>query len=164
MDVAGALKLDLGQAQQDSPSYRANLQFCDDQVEEFGKWLEGISKFLKLRLEDMRRDERSLPEFSSKLSASIQLKLLDESKTIPTLKTFAEMLVNLGNFKSTLLTQTSACLLDPVENYLKDDLRTLRDSRKAYEKMAEKYENALNKFGNSQRSKEANALKEVSLG
>ncbi|RKP18079.1 PH-domain-containing protein, partial [Rozella allomycis CSF55] len=149
-EIVASTSLSVDDPMYDSPVYRASVQKIEDEVDEIVKWLESIAKTLKSKCDDEK--SRGYGNFGGDI---------DGSKTVPTIKTISQLFGTLTQFKKRLATSLEEQLYNPLAEFIKNDIKELRESRKTFERAQEKYENALLRFSTLSKLKEASALKEI---
>ncbi|KAF9358483.1 SNF1-interacting protein [Mortierella sp. AD094] len=80
--------------------------------------------------------------------------------TIPAMKFATDAIRRTLALKSKYITELIEKVVKPLEDFLKNDLKDFKDSKKAFDKALEKYESTLAKYNGQSRQKEPSALRE----
>ena len=62
-EISGSLNVDLAQAETDSPSYRANIQYCEDQFEVLHKWTDQSLKLQQVNISEWKSMNQLISSF-----------------------------------------------------------------------------------------------------
>lgn len=80
--------------------------------------------------------------------------------TIPAMKLSSDALRTTLALKSKYITEVGDKVVKPLEDFLKNDLKDFKESKKTFDKTLEKYESTLAKYNGQNRQKEPSALRE----
>ncbi len=139
----------------DSPQFRSILDEFIDQVDEAGKWVEGLSKSLKCYQSEMTSLNDATGQVVNKLNTSIDL--LGDVGNVG--KFMRDTLANMVSKRSNHLDQILTDVVQPLQKILMD-IRTYKDEKRGFSKLQEKYDYIVGKFASLPRSKEASAVRE----
>ncbi|KAJ3307697.1 SNF1-interacting protein, partial [Blyttiomyces sp. JEL0837] len=154
--LQGSLDMSLDMAARDSPYLRANLNHFEDDVEELARWMDGVVKAMKNYFEELGRFNDITLAMVSKLRTHRKISLIDAT----VVNTFADAFQTVCTFKAKLAEDMHEHLIAPVQKYLREDLKDIREMRKSHEKATERYDAAVTKFAALPKNKEPSALQE----
>ena len=77
------------------------------------------------------------------------------------IRTFADALQCVHSFKAKMADDIQEYLLVPLQQFVKEDIREIREQRRIFERTADRYENALAKYASLSRVKDVSSLREV---
>ncbi|KAJ3193988.1 hypothetical protein HK101_003697 [Irineochytrium annulatum] len=147
----------LDMATKDTPHFRAAIQEFESDVETLMKWLENLAKGCRDYLNELSRANDVTSALVSRMKpARKKMSLLDY--TVVT--TFADALSSECLNKTKLMETLTQDLLVPMQKYIREDVREMKDYRKIHDKVVERYDTALLKYASLPRTKEASALRE----
>lgn len=149
----------------DSPRFRAHLQLCEDQVDEFARWIESLSRSLRTFLDDFARMNESMGRLEPILEAAKDLAILDASPSLPdaqsSLASLPLLLHTLREVNDRLLVHLGQRVLMPLGQACQAQVSVQREGRRSWEKALDRYEAAVNRYGSLNKSREqADLLKE----
>ncbi|KAL1915092.1 uncharacterized protein VTP21DRAFT_7573 [Calcarisporiella thermophila] len=145
----------------DSPSFRANAHHFEDELDKLEKWLDNYCKTLRSAVDELLK----LNSFSMQLGRLTIPSDVDEAVINPDfsadlVRIFSETLQTAVSFRVKLASDLEEYLINPLQHLLKHDIKELKEFRKNFEKLTEKYELALNRYFAQGKTKEASALRE----
>ncbi|SAL98337.1 hypothetical protein [Absidia glauca] len=151
----------LNDAITDSPVYRANVHHFDEQLDLLEKWLDALSKHLKLYCERMNKFNLETNLVCKKaIPVGIDDALIDPHFTGAVIKSFSDALQTSLAFKTKLVSDLEDTFIQPLQQFVKVQLKEFKDFRKQHEKALERYEAQLTKYSSQSNSKEVSALRE----
>ncbi|KAI9025139.1 hypothetical protein CLU79DRAFT_833800 [Phycomyces nitens] len=153
--------LTLHDAITDSPVYRTNVHHYDEQLDHLEKWLDSLSRHLKLYTEKINKLNLETDIVCQRVvPVGIESALIDPDVTMPILKSFANALKAGLSFKSKLVSDLEENLVQPLQQFLKTHLKDFKSFRKQHEKALEQYEIQLSRYSTQGKNKEPSALRE----
>ncbi|KAI3660568.1 hypothetical protein MP638_000108 [Amoeboaphelidium occidentale] len=157
-----ALSLSFLLAKDDSPVFRASLQRMEDEVDKVSAWIETVCKALRIFLEEINKYNESSSNLAGRIvpGASFTMELVDSDLGMNTLRTFADALQCVYSFNAKLVDDLQEYFLVPFIQFSRDDLKQMKEARRAYERIAEKYDSALYKYAGLSKSKDSSSLRE----
>ncbi|KAJ3227515.1 SNF1-interacting protein [Clydaea vesicula] len=118
----------------DSPFFRETVNNFESELDEFVKWLDSVCKALKIYAED-----------------------LSNSGDI---RTLADSIQTIHSLRSKFIDDLADNLISPLQHFLREDVRDIKETRRNFDKMVEKYDTAVIKYYSLSKLKEVSALKE----
>ncbi|KAI8060354.1 hypothetical protein BC940DRAFT_337637 [Gongronella butleri] len=151
----------LNDAITDSPVYRANVQHYDDQLELLDRWLDALAKQLKLYCEKLNKFNLETNTLCKKaMPVGIGNALIDPHFTGAVIKSFSDALQTSLAFKTKLVSDLEDHFIQPLQHFVKTQLKDFKEFRKHHERALERYEAQLNKYATQSKTKEVSALRE----
>ncbi|KAI8332635.1 hypothetical protein BC941DRAFT_474061 [Chlamydoabsidia padenii] len=151
----------LNDAITDSPVYRANIHHFDEQLDLLEKWLDALSKHLKLYCERLNKFNLETNLVCKKaIPVGIDNALVDPHFTGAVIKSFSDALQTSLAFKTKLVSDLEDNFIQPLQQFVKVQLKEFKDFRKQHEKALERYEAQLTKYSSQSNTKEVSALRE----
>ncbi|KAF9113448.1 SNF1-interacting protein [Mortierella sp. AM989] len=153
----------------DNPNFRANIKLFEGQVFFIEGWLTAFQWEFSCRiinsLKDIEIKLLGMNEVTSILNKRAELPLLSQGMlssqyTIPAMKLSSDALRTTLALKSKYITEVGDKVVKPLEDFLKNDLKDFKESKKTFDKTLEKYESTLAKYNGQNRQKEPSALRE----
>lgn len=84
-------------------------------------------------------------------------------KTVEAFDTISNLLRNTQSSNYKLITSISGRLLFPLQKYFQEDFKSLKDSRKNFDRTSERYDGTLNRYYGLSKFKDVSDLDEVIL-
>ncbi|KAI9268822.1 hypothetical protein BDA99DRAFT_546152 [Phascolomyces articulosus] len=145
----------------DSPVYRANVLHFDEQLDLLDKWLDQLSKHLKLYTDKLTKFNLETNNVCKKtIPVGIDSVLIDPNFTGAVIRSFSDALQTSLAFKTKLVSDLEDNFIQPLAQFVKTNLKEFRDFRKQHEKALERYEAQLYKYTSQSKTKEASAIRE----
>ncbi|KAK4513061.1 Glutaredoxin [Mucor velutinosus] len=145
----------------DSPVWRANVLHLEEQIDQFEKWIDGFTRALKNYIEAINKHNTQASTLCKRTFFSgLDGTLIDNKMAGNVVTTFATTLQSTIAYKMKLASDLQDILLSPLQQLMKHDLKTFKESRKQFEKTLDKYETQLNRYNVLSKQKEASALRE----
>ncbi|KAI8143142.1 hypothetical protein BJV82DRAFT_611536 [Fennellomyces sp. T-0311] len=145
----------------DSPVYRASVLHFDDQLDLLEKWLEQLSRHLKLYTDKLTKFNLETNNVCKKaIPVGIDSVLIDPNFTGAVIRSFSDALQTSLAFKTKLVSDLEDNFIQPLTQFVKTNLKDFRDFRKQHEKALERYEAQLHKYTAQSKTKEASAVRE----
>lgn len=150
-------------AASDLPVFRKGIMDLDDQLDEFSRWWESIHKSLKAHFEASYKSMESLNGFL------LKFRLNDSVCNFLTASTANSMRALSETFKSTTsvygkgVETLQQAIIFNLGGRIKHAIKDLREHKRQFDKVMERYDHALVKYGAMSKSKEASAVVEESF-
>ncbi|KAL0094082.1 hypothetical protein F4703DRAFT_1924803 [Phycomyces blakesleeanus] len=145
----------------DSPVYRANILHFDEQLDLLERWLETLSKHMKLYCDRLNKFNLETNLVCKKaIPVGIDDTLIDCNFTGAVIKSFSDALQTSLAFKTKLVTDLEDNFIQPLQQFVKTHLKEFKDFRRQHEKSLERYEAQLAKYTAQSKTKEASAVRE----
>ncbi|KAI7900458.1 uncharacterized protein BX663DRAFT_517696 [Cokeromyces recurvatus] len=145
----------------DSPIYRSTSLHFDDQLDLLEKWLESLSKYIKSYVEKLNKFNLETNTLCKKvIPVGIDDFMIDPNFTGAVIKSFSDALQMSLAFKTKLVSDLEDNIIQPLQMFIKTQLKEFKDFRKQHEKVLERYEAQLNKYISQNKTKEASAVRE----
>ncbi|KAI8141299.1 hypothetical protein BJV82DRAFT_670923 [Fennellomyces sp. T-0311] len=145
----------------DSPVWKSNILHLEEQIDHFEKWVEGFMKSLKQYVDAVIKYNAQTSNLCKKiLPQNLDGSLIDPQVAGMIINTFASTLQCNLAFKTKLVSDLEDNLLHPLQRFVKHELKDFKEARKAYERMSDKYEAQMYRYGALSRAKEPSALRE----
>ncbi|KAG0238160.1 SNF1-interacting protein [Actinomortierella wolfii] len=140
----------------DNPNFRANIKLFEGQVFFIESWL------VALKVID---EWEKLNEVTTILNKRAEVPLLSQGMlsaqyTIPAMKLVGGAFRTMLALKHQYVVEVNEKIIRPLDDFLKNDLKEFKESKKIFDKALEKYESALAKYSGQSRQKEPSALRE----
>ncbi|TPX31882.1 hypothetical protein SmJEL517_g04903 [Synchytrium microbalum] len=157
LDATSDVTLEMGL--KDSPAFRAALCVFDDELEEASKWLDGLCKGFKKYADELIHNNVTISG-TSKLLGNFSTAgwLGDETEGL--LRSFSDALQTKTSLRAKLVDDLHEQVVDPCQQFLRDDVREIKEFRRNFDKQMEKYEAACAKHAAILKTKESSALRE----
>ncbi|KAI9340017.1 hypothetical protein DFJ73DRAFT_762704 [Zopfochytrium polystomum] len=149
--------LSLEMAVGDSPFFRAGLNQFEDEVEDMARWTDLVVKAVKNYNENLIKFNEATLGIISKLRSYRKLATLIDTTVV---NTFADSLQTICTFKAKLSEDLQEQMINPLQKFLRDDIKDIKDARKVNDKMTEKYDLALAKHAAVTKTKDPSAQQE----
>lgn len=149
-------------AREDSPEFKALLQRMEDEVEKISTWIEQLVKAAKMYVDHVNRCNEKSNKLANKsdLQKQQSVELLDKSSSHQTLRIFADALQCVFSFQAKLSEGLQESLIIPFQEFIKTDIKLVRELRRNYERSTDRYESAIQKYCSLSKTKEASSLRE----
>ncbi|KAL9552880.1 hypothetical protein MBANPS3_003554 [Mucor bainieri] len=145
----------------DSPVWRANVLHLDEQIDQFEKWIDGFTRALKNYIEAINKHNTQASTLCKRtFFTGLDGTLIDNKMAGNVVTKFATTLQSTIAYKMKLASDLQDILLNPLQQMIKHDLKSYKESRKQFEKTLDKYETQLNRYNVLSKQKEASALRE----
>ncbi|KAG2205633.1 hypothetical protein INT46_003460 [Mucor plumbeus] len=153
--------LTLHDAITDSPVYRSTTLHFDDQLDLLEKWLESLSKYMKLYVNQLNKFNLETNILCKKvIPVGIDDSMIDPNFTGAVIKSFSDALQTGLAFKTKLVSDLEDNFIQPLQLFVKTHLKEFKDFRKQHEKTLERYDAQLYKYTAQSKTKEASAVRE----
>ncbi|CEP12823.1 hypothetical protein [Parasitella parasitica] len=153
--------LTLHDAITDSPVYRSTTLHFDDQLDLLEKWLESLSKYMKLYVNQLNKFNLETNTLCKKvIPVGIDDSMIDPNFTGAVIKNFSDALQTGLAFKTKLVSDLEDNFIQPLQSFVKTNLKEFKEFRKQHERTLEKYDAQLSKYTAQSRTKEASAVRE----
>ncbi|RDD37864.1 Rho GTPase-activating protein 26 [Trichoplax sp. H2] len=155
------LPLEPAECLTDSPYFRSNLHSHEGELEDTSDALKGLlkeSRKLLSAITQLSKAQKSfaLALYEFKFTEAIGQPTDDELTIAEAFKSFSKMIRSIEDAREGLMTTCNLSLLQPLENFRKEDIEAMKEEKKKYEKSSQSYYNALEKHLNiSNKKKEA---------
>lgn len=145
----------------DSPVWRANVLHLEDQIDQFEKWIDGFIRSLKSYIDAfIKYNTQATLLCKRTLFNGLDGTLIDTKVAGNIVNIFATTLQSTVASRMKTVSDLQDQLLHPLQNLVKNDLKSFKDSRKQFDKMLDKYETQLYRYNVLSKQKEASALRE----
>ncbi|CAG8691403.1 24951_t:CDS:10 [Dentiscutata erythropus] len=144
---------------QDTPHFRASIRRFEEHIDHFEKWLDSFLKALKQYIEEINKFNDASNTLA-KRSSLTEDSWLDSEFTLPSVRLFTDIFQTTFAFKAKLANDIDEKILQPINQFMKNDLKEFKEIRRAYDKSLDKYDNTLAKYASQSKTKEASALRE----
>ncbi|KAJ3066631.1 SNF1-interacting protein, partial [Quaeritorhiza haematococci] len=151
-----SVEVTLEMAVRDSPYFRANINHFEDELEDLAKWLDGLCKALRGYADELQKTNEATTVLVTKLVPQGGNSLIDMS----CVRTLSDALQTVYSLKAKLVDDLVEHLTAPLHAYLREDIRDMRETRRNFDKVMEKYDQAVAKYASLSKTKEASALRE----
>ncbi|KAJ3062558.1 SNF1-interacting protein, partial [Podochytrium sp. JEL0797] len=150
----------LQMAARDSPFLRANLNHFEDELDELLKWVDGLIKAGKNYADSyLKMNDYTLALVAS-FTSHRRLSILGDTSV---LDSFADALKTVCSLNAQMAEDMTENLVYPLQHYLREEIKELREHRKNHDRVTINYDNALLKYSQLLKTKEASALTEDSF-
>ncbi|OBZ89021.1 putative PH domain-containing protein C19A8.02 [Choanephora cucurbitarum] len=161
IDKSQSSLLTLHDAITDSPVYRSSSLHFDEQLDLLEKWLDTLSKNMKLYVDKLNKFNLETNTLCKKvIPVGIDDMMIDPNFTAGLIKSFSDALQTSLAFKTKLVSDLEDNFIQPLQLFLKTNLKDFKEFRKQHEKTLERFEAQLYKYAGQSKTKEASALRE----
>ncbi|KAI8393812.1 uncharacterized protein BYT42DRAFT_552309 [Radiomyces spectabilis] len=151
----------LHDAVKDSPVFRASVYHFDEQLELLEKWLDSVSKQVKLYCDKLNKFNLETNALCKKaIPHGLDEALIDPNFTGAVIKSFSDALQTSLAFKTKLVTDLEDNFIQPLHQFVKTHLKEIKDFRKQHDKALERYETQLSRYASQSKAKEVSAVRE----
>ncbi|KAG2233388.1 hypothetical protein INT48_000391 [Thamnidium elegans] len=145
----------------DSPVWRANVLHLEDQIDQFEKWIDGFIRALKNYIDALIKHNNLATTLCKRTFFSgLDDTLIDSRVAGNVINKFATTLQSTIAYRMKMASDLEDLLLNPLQQMIKYDLKSFKDSKKGFERMLDKYETQLYRYNVLSKQKEASALRE----
>ena len=99
--------------------------------------------------------------FGIKILLNLLLSFVGVHKTVEAFDTISNLLRNTQSSNYNLITNISSRLLVPLQKYFQEDFKELKDSRKSFDKVSERYDGILHRYYSLSKFKDVSELDNV---
>ncbi|KNC99013.1 uncharacterized protein SPPG_05963 [Spizellomyces punctatus DAOM BR117] len=155
-DLVDCSALSLELAATDSPFFRAKVALFQNELEAFGKWLDSVCRVLRQYTDEMIRTNEVQSTVIATLMPHSGLHLFERTIT----RIIGDALQSVYQVKAKLVDDIIEQLIEPFLAFLKEDVRDMKDVTRNFDRVLERYETAVTRYGNLSKTKESSALRE----
>ncbi|GAA5803830.1 hypothetical protein EDC94DRAFT_536683 [Helicostylum pulchrum] len=153
--------LSLYDAVTDSPVYRSSTLHFDEQLDLLEKWLELLTKYMKQYVDKLNKFNLETNLLCKKvIPVGIDDSMIDPNFTGAVIKSFSDALQTTLAFKTKLVSDLEDNFIQPLQSFVKTNLKEFKEFRKQHEKSLERYDSQLLKYTSQSKTKEASAVRE----
>ncbi|KAH8198104.1 hypothetical protein TruAng_007725 [Truncatella angustata] len=150
----------LNEAGLDSPTFRSNALHFADQIDAIERWLEGYSRTAAKLSHDMLGLEAVVNDYLSKIVPPQNVVSLDHDYTALALKRISEGSREWWTHVLGLAKNMDTMSAEPVRNFLQNDLRGFKETRRNLEQTQKTFDTTLARYVSQSKSKEPSAIRE----
>ncbi|KAJ3116302.1 hypothetical protein HDU96_009958 [Phlyctochytrium bullatum] len=150
-------QMTLDMAMRDTPAFRASLSGFQSELEGIQRWLEGLVKGGKIYSDELARNNDVVVGMINRMRNRRRISIMDST----VVHTFSEALQTVCALRSKLLETINMEMVNITIKFIRDDIKDMKEFDKIHAKITERYDNALAKYANLPKSKEASALREL---
>ncbi|OAL36944.1 hypothetical protein AYO20_03713 [Fonsecaea nubica] len=152
----------LKEAAIDSPTARATVVHYGEQVDLLEKWLDDYAKASTRLVSEALTLENVLNNFIAHavLPVNISESMLDHDYSILAMKKFADGAKDYWMSMIAVVKRLSTMVIDPIRQFLQNDLRAFKDARRTVEATQKTFEHLQGKYAGLGKSKEPSSLRE----
>lgn len=152
----------LKEAALDSPTFRATAIHFGEQIDIIERWLENYLKSVSKLAQEVSALENVVNNYLAASAPPLQVSeaVIDHDYTVLALKRFGEGAKDF--WQSTLrgMKRIEISVADPVKHFLQNDLRMLKDSRKALDQSQRYFDSVIARYSGQVKTKEPSSLRE----
>ncbi|OCL10621.1 hypothetical protein AOQ84DRAFT_387387 [Glonium stellatum] len=146
----------------DSPTFRATAIHFGEQIDVIERWLENYLKSVSKLAQEVSALENVVNGYLVASAPPLQVSeaVIDHDYTVLALKRFGEGAKDF--WQSTLrgMKRIEMSVVDPVKYFLQNDLRMLKDSRKALDQSQKYFDSVIARYSGQAKTKEPSSLRE----
>ncbi len=152
----------LKEAALDSPTARATVVHYGEQVDLLEKWLEDYAKSAQRLVAESLTLENVLNGFiaHSVLPTALSESMLDHDYSVLAMRKYGDGAKDYWMSMIAVVKRLTPMLIDPIRQFLLNDLRAFKDARRVVEASQKTFEQLQGKYAGLGRSKEASSLRE----
>lgn len=150
----------LNEAGLDSPTFRSNALHFADQIDAIERWLDGYSRTTAKLSHDMLGLETVVNDYLSKIVPPQNVVSLDHDYTALALKRISEGSREWWTQVLGLAKNMDVMSAEPIRNFLQNDLRTFKETRRNLEQAQKTFDTTLARYVGQQKTKEPSAIRE----
>ncbi|KAI9322134.1 hypothetical protein BX666DRAFT_577133 [Dichotomocladium elegans] len=145
----------------DSPVWKSNLAHLEEQIDHFEKWVEGFTRALKQFVDAVIKYNTQTGHLCKKiLPQNMDGSLIDPQVAGMIINTFASTLQCHLAFKTKMVSDLQDNLLHPLQQFIKHELKEIKEARRVYERISDRYDAQIQRYSALSKTKEASALRE----
>ncbi|KAJ6249994.1 centaurin/arf [Anaeramoeba flamelloides] len=159
------MEINIEEIIENSPSFQKKLHQFEERLEKFKEYLRRIqkifvqySKIAKSLSEVGMEVSKELLEFNQieRESQTFDLKIMDS------IHSFSRIVEEINRSRKTSFSEIQYLLIDPIDNFINNDLTKAKEARKKYDRLVVERDNAYQKFLNLGVNQELSKYKEFS--
>ncbi|EXJ71798.1 uncharacterized protein A1O5_05608 [Cladophialophora psammophila CBS 110553] len=156
------IPVSLKEAAIDSPTARATVVHYGEQVDLLEKWLDDYAKASTRLVAESLTLENVLNNFiaHSVLPTTISESMLDHDYSVLAMKKVADGAKDYWMSMIAVVKRSSTMVVDPIRQFLQNELRPFKDARRAVEATQKTFEHLQGKYAGLGKSKEPSSLRE----
>eukprot|EP01137_Pigoraptor_chileana_P032258 Opistho-2@21359 len=156
--------LSVGDCKEDSPVFRHRLAEYDGLVDDLERRLKQLVSHAKKRCEFEEKERHMALELAKSFAHFTDSQLADESDAVlaDTMHKFASAFQQLEDHREMLISQTKSSFIEPLESFIREEVKEHRDATRAYERACSEYDNATERFAGC-RSNDFQSLLDTSI-
>ncbi|KAJ3181603.1 SNF1-interacting protein [Gaertneriomyces sp. JEL0708] len=143
-------------AASDSPFFRARILQYEEKLEALAKALDAILRASRVYTTSLTRTIDAQVALSDKLSIRMGI----HSDGRPILRLMSDALRTVSQIRSKMIDDISETMVEPLQLFLREDVRNFRNYLSHFEKVQEKYDVALARYISLSKTKDTTALRE----
>ncbi|XP_067879727.1 arf-GAP with coiled-coil, ANK repeat and PH domain-containing protein 1 isoform X1 [Heterodontus francisci] len=138
------ISVDFEECLKDSPKFRASIEGVESEVTELEVKLEKLVKLCGAMLDAGRTYSTTTKQFVNGLR-ELSVHCKGDEMLSGCLEKFSSSLNNMVEYHATLIDMTQKSVKQHLYNFIKEDVRKFKDTKKHFDKSSEDLENALNR-------------------
>ncbi|KAH9900358.1 PH domain-containing protein [Xylariomycetidae sp. FL2044] len=150
----------INEAGLDSPSFRATSVFFADQTDHIERWLEGYARTTLKLSHDVLGLEETINAYLSKIVPPPNVVSVDHDYTALALKRISEGSKEWWMQVLNTARKMESMAADPIRNFLQNDLRNFKETRRALEQTQKTFDTTLARYLSQSKTKEPSSLRE----
>jgi len=144
----------------DSPKFRASVNYFEDQLSEFIKLLDGLTKLIELYTKEYMKCNDYNDSIIKRFLIFKDKDILDNiSKTI--LQTLNDNISIIYSYKINMVDDLFEKIISELYEFCQVASKDIYEKKHTYDKSLDKYESVLNKYSNASKSKDPAVLAEM---
>jgi len=144
----------------DSPKFRASVNYFEDQLNDFIKLIDGLTKLIELYTKEYMKSNDFIDSIFKRLLIIKNKDIVDNiSKTI--LQTMNDNIGVIYSFKTNMVDDLFEKVISELFVFCQMATKDLNEKKHTYNKSLDKYESILNKYSSASKSKDPNTLAEM---
>ncbi|KAK6177812.1 hypothetical protein SNE40_015841 [Patella caerulea] len=145
--------VDFNECLKDSPKFRASLEDAESDIESLELKLEKLVKLCNIMMDTGKAFNTANSGFINGIR-DLASYFHDDSLVSASLSRFAHAMNEMLKYFSILMDQANRCVCKNLNNFIKNDVRKVKEARKHFEKISDDMDNALIRNASAQRSKQ----------
>ena len=152
----------LKEAALDSPTFRSGITHFSEQVDLIEKWLESYVRSITKLSHEIGTLEGLVNGFllSSALPANTSEAIVDHDYTLLAMKSYGEGAKEYWSTMISGLKNIEAKIADPVRQFLRDEVRSYKDTRRYLEQSQKQFDSLHSRYSAQTKAKEPSSLRE----
>ncbi|EDV24197.1 uncharacterized protein TRIADDRAFT_57442 [Trichoplax adhaerens] len=136
----------------DSPKFRTSLQNVEKDVNSFDTEIDKLAKLYNGLSDASKTCSNANRAFVIGLNA-LKDHFVDESLVTNAISNFTQIFTDLENFYKRFIDECQALSSTYMQNYIKEDIKRVRDYKKSFDKISDEFDTAINRNASAQKIK-----------
>ncbi|KAI7897495.1 uncharacterized protein BX663DRAFT_481716 [Cokeromyces recurvatus] len=145
----------------DSPVFRTNTCYYEQQLDHLEHWLDSFSRHLKQYAEKLKKlNSETIILCQKMIPKGDEISLIGTLFSTAVIQGFSDALQSSLTFKTNFISNLEESLVTPLQQFVKTHLKDFRSFHKQYQKSLERYESQLAKYSSINKSRDPSSIRE----